>query len=151
ARPRPRRRRDAPDSRSAHSPGAAGWREHAGLRQESESRRGQRARRVHGNVAAVSAWPVEPSVAIPAALTAVVYLRGWNRLRRTLPRRIRGSYAVIFLASLATLLLALSSPVERLAEQWLSAHMVQHMLLMVVVAPLFWMGAPVAPLLVGLP
>src|SRR5262249_2430622 len=38
-----------------------------------------------------------------------------------------------------------------LAERWLSAHMVQHMLLMVVVAPLLWMGAPVAPLLVGLP
>jgi cytochrome c oxidase assembly factor CtaG len=99
----------------------------------------------------MSAWLVEPSVAIPVTLTAVVYLRGWNRLRRTLPRRIRSSYAVIFLVSLATLLLALSSPVERLAEHWLSAHMVQHMLLMVVVAPLAWMGAPVTPLLVGLP
>ena len=99
----------------------------------------------------MSAWPVEPSVAIPVTLTAVVYLRGWSRLRRRLPRRVCGRHAVIFFASLATMLLALSSPVDTLAERWLSAHMVQHMLLMVVVAPLLWMGAPVAPLLVGVP
>ena len=99
----------------------------------------------------MSAWPVEPSVVIPITLTAVVYLRGWNRLRRRLPRRVCGRHAVIFFASLATMLLALSSPVDTLAERWLSAHMVQHMLLMVVIAPLLWMGAPVAPLLVGVP
>src|SRR5207237_8134718 len=76
---------------------------------------------------------------------------GRDRLRRRLPRRVRSRHAVIFLASLATMLLALPSPVDTLAERWLSAHMVQHMLLMVVVAPLLWMGAPVAPLLVGVP
>jgi cytochrome c oxidase assembly factor CtaG len=99
----------------------------------------------------MSAWPVEPSVAIPVTLTAVVYLRGWNRLRHRLPRRIGRRHAVIFTAGLTTMLLALSSPVDTLTARWLSAHMVQHMLLMVVVAPLWWMGAPVAPLLVGLP
>ena len=99
----------------------------------------------------MSAWSVEPSVVIPVTLTAVVYLGGWNRLRRRLPRRIRSRHAVIFTAGLATMLLALSFPVERLAERWLSAHMVQHMLLMVVVAPLLWMGAPVGPLVAGLP
>ena len=99
----------------------------------------------------MSAPLVEPSVAIPVTLTAAVYLRGWSRVRRRLPRRVGSRHAVIFLASLATMLLALSSPVDTLAERWLSAHMVQHMLLMVVVAPLLWMGAPVVPLLVGLP
>jgi len=97
------------------------------------------------------AWPVEPAVAIPVTLTAVVYLRGWSDLTRRLPHRLRGRHAVIFMAGLATMLLALSSLVETLAERWLSVHMVQHMLLMVVVAPLLWMGAPVAPLLVGVP
>ena len=99
----------------------------------------------------MSAWLVEPSVAIPVTLTAVVYLLGWSRLRRRLPLRVRSRHAVCFLASLATMLLALSLPIEMLAERWLSAHMVQHMLLMVVVAPLLWMGAPVVPLFVGLP
>ena len=99
----------------------------------------------------MSAWLVEPSVGIPVTLTAVVYLRGWSRVRRRLARRFRSRHAVMFIAGLATMLLALSSPVETLAQRWVSAHMVQHMLLMVVVAPLLWMGAPVAPLLVGLP
>ena len=99
----------------------------------------------------MSGWPVEPSVVIPVTLTVVVYLRGWSRVRRRLPRRVGSRHAVFFTAGLATMLLALSSPIDTLAERWLSAHMVQHMLLMVVVAPLLWMGAPVAPLLVGLP
>jgi cytochrome c oxidase assembly factor CtaG len=99
----------------------------------------------------MSAWPVEPSVGIPVTLTAVVYLRGWSRVRRRVARRFQSRHALFFMVGLATMLLAVSSPVETLAERWLSAHMVQHMLLMVVVAPLLWMGAPVAPLLVGLP
>src|SRR5262249_41037802 len=101
----------APGARSARSPGAAGRWEHAGVRKESEPRRGQRARRVHGDVAAMSAPLVEPSVAIPVTLTAVVYLRGWSRLRHRLARRFRSRHAVLFLASLGTMLLALSSPV----------------------------------------
>ena len=94
---------------------------------------------------------VEPSVAVPLTLAAVVYLRGWSRVRRRLGRRVRSRHAVLFMAGLTTLLLALSAPIETLAERWLSAHMVQHMLLMVVGAPLFWMGAPVVPLFVGSP
>jgi putative membrane protein len=99
----------------------------------------------------MSAWLIEPSVGIPVTLTTVIYLRGWSRLRRRLARRFRSGHAMFFVAGLATMLLALSLPLETLAERWLSAHMVQHMLLMVVVAPLLWMGAPEAPLLVGLP
>jgi putative membrane protein len=99
----------------------------------------------------MSAPLLEPSVAIPVTLTAVVYLRGWRRLHQRLARRFENRHAAFFVAGLATMVLALSSPVETLAERWLSAHMVQHMLLMVVVAPLLWMGAPVTPLLVGLP
>ena len=99
----------------------------------------------------MSAWLVEPSVTIPVAITGAVYLRGWSRLRRRLPHRFGARHAVVFLAGLGTLLLALAAAAETLAERWLSAHMVQHLLLMVVAAPMVWMGAPVAPLLVGLP
>jgi putative membrane protein len=99
----------------------------------------------------MSAPLVEPSVAIPVTLTAVIYLRGWSRVRRRLARRFQRRHAVFFMAGLVTMVLALAGPLEMLAERWLSAHMVQHMLLMVVVAPLLWMGAPVVPLLVGLP
>ena len=99
----------------------------------------------------MSAWPVEPSVGIPVTITATIYMRGWGRLRQRLPQRIEMRHAAMFLAGLVTLLLALASPVDSLADRWLSAHMVQHLLLMVVVPPMLWMGAPVVPLLVGLP
>src|SRR5262249_53122329 len=97
------------------------------------------------------AWPVEPAVAIPVVITGAVYLRGWGRLRRRLTRRFEVRHAAVCLAGLMTLLLATASPVDALTHRWLSAHMVQHLLLMVVVPPMLWMGAPEVPLVVGLP
>jgi cytochrome c oxidase assembly factor CtaG len=99
----------------------------------------------------MSAWPIEPSVGIPAVIAATIYIRGWDRVRRRLPRRFEVRHAAVFLAGMVTMLLALASPVDALTHRWLSAHMVQHLLLMVVVPPMLWMGAPVVPLVVGLP
>ena len=99
----------------------------------------------------MSAWLVEPSVSLPVVVTAAVYLRGWSLVRRRLAPRIDARHAVVFLSALAIMMLALSPPLEALAHRWLAAHMVQHMLLIVIVAPMLWMGAPVVPLLVGLP
>jgi len=99
----------------------------------------------------MSAWPIEPSVVIAVVIAAVVYLRGWSRLRLRLARRFRVRHAVVFLFGLATIVLALSSPIDALTSRRLAIHMVQHLVLMVVVAPMLWMGAPVAPLLVGVP
>src|SRR4029453_18522009 len=96
-------------------------------------------------------WPVEPSVGIPVVITGAVYLRGWGRLRRRLPRRFEIRHAAVFLAGLVTMLLAVASPVDVLTHRWLSAHMVQHLLLMMVVPPMLWMGAPEVPLVVGFP
>ena len=99
----------------------------------------------------MSAWPVEPSVSVPVVVTAAVYLRGWSLLRRRLAQRFDARHAVVCMAGLAIMLFALASPLEALSRRWLAAHMVQHLLLMVVVAPMVWMGAPVIPLLVSLP
>lgn len=105
----------------------------------------------HPYASPMSGWAVEPLVGLPAVVTAVVYLRGWNLLRRRLPQRFDARHAAVFLSGLAIMTLALATPLEALTRCWLAAHMVQHLLLMVVVAPMLWMGAPVAPLLVGLP
>src|SRR6266849_9189784 len=99
----------------------------------------------------MSAWPIEPSVGIPAVIAATIFIRGWDRVRRRLPRRFEVRHAAVFLAGMVTMLLALASPVDALTHRWLSGHMVQHLLLMVVVPPMLWMGAPVVPLVVGLP
>ena len=57
----------------------------------------------------------------------------------------------IFLLGLATLLVALASPIDTYAGVSFAVHMVQHMLLTVVAAPLLMLGAPIRPLLRGLP
>src|SRR5260370_16719478 len=61
------------------------------------------------------------------------------------------SRLVGFMAGIASVILALSPPVDALAPVLLQAHMTQHLLLMIVAPPLLWMGAPVAPMLLGLP
>ncbi len=92
--------------------------------------------------------------ALPAALiaaTAVLYLRGWSIARKTRPEHLPPLTAVSFLLGLAALWIALASPIDALDDYLLSAHMIQHFLLMSVVPPLLLLGAPAVPLLHGLP
>jgi len=78
---------------------------------------------------------------------AAVYARGFRTTRLALPAWRMAA----FFAGLGAILTALVSPVDALAEQLFSVHMVQHMLLTVVAAPLIQLGTPVRPLLLGLP
>ena len=57
----------------------------------------------------------------------------------------------LFFLGLAALLAALASPIDGYAAVSFAVHMVQHMLLTVVAAPLLMLGAPIRPLLRGLP
>lgn len=50
--------------------------------------------------------------------------------------------ALSFYAGLATILIALSSPVDALADKLFWAHMIQHLLLLNVAAPLIALGTP---------
>jgi cytochrome c oxidase assembly factor CtaG len=68
-----------------------------------------------------------------------------------LRRRWHGGHVAAFLGGLAAIYLALASPIEPFAALLLQVHMVQHLLLMMVAPPLLWLGAPLFPLLRGLP
>jgi putative membrane protein len=92
----------------------------------------------------------EPWVLATVALSAVWYRRGSRRpsLRvvGTAPRRRVGPWrGLCFAAGLVVVVVALDSPVERLADDYFWAHMLQHVLLMMVAAPLFVLGAPWMP------
>lgn len=50
--------------------------------------------------------------------------------------------ALMFYAGLLTIFVALASPIESLAEQLLWAHMIEHLLLLLVAAPLIVISAP---------
>jgi putative membrane protein len=83
----------------------------------------------------MNTWDWEPSVIIGCAALAIGYLalvrqRGLNR-------------APYFLAGVLLLLLDLVSPIDTLADQYLlSAHVVQHFLLGLVIPPLLLLGTP---------
>src|SRR5215470_347514 len=96
-------------------------------------------------------WTFEPWIIISLSLGAIIYLRGWRQLHRRLPRRFALWRLIAFQSGVLTLFLALASPLHELAERLLQFHMVQHLLLMMVVPPLLLLGAPILPLLRGLP
>jgi cytochrome c oxidase assembly factor CtaG len=84
-------------------------------------------------------------------VTAVLYLRGWLALRKTRREQFNDVRLASFLCGLAVLWLAIGSPMDGFADALLSAHMIEHLLLMSVVPPLLLYGMPVVPLLRGLP
>ena len=90
-------------------------------------------------------WHIHPSIALGVLLLAGAYLAGAGPLRQRYgwaerPDLRRG---LTFGLGLLLLFLALQSPLHDLGDEYLfSAHMTQHMLLILVVAPLFLLGTP---------
>jgi putative membrane protein len=100
---------------------------------------------------ALGAWNVAPPLVAGLALVAAVYARGWRRLQTRRPGWIGGPHLVAFLGGLVALFLALASPLDVLADRSLLVHMAQHIVLLAVAPPLLLLGAPLVPLLCGLP
>jgi putative membrane protein len=95
----------------------------------------------------------DPLPLLGVALAGGAYARGTVRLWQQVGRGrvVRRGHAVAWaLASLA-LLAAFAGPVEALSGRVLTAHMVQHLLLTLVAAPLLALSAPTLPLLAGVP
>jgi len=90
-------------------------------------------------------------LALIIVFTALVYMRGWLHLRSTSSNLISGWRAASFVIGLFLIWVAVASPLAALDMQLLTAHMVQHLLLMTLAPPLIWLGEPVRPLLHGLP
>ena len=100
-------------------------------------------------------WPVEPLVLLGVELAAVLYLLGGQR--RVHARAKRESWtlshwrAAAFFSALAVIIVALDTPLESLARQLFWAHMTQHLLLIMVAAPLLVVAAPWLQIWRGLP
>jgi putative membrane protein len=84
-------------------------------------------------------------------LVAVIYLRGWLRLRKPDLESVEGWRAGSFLAGLLFVWLAVASPLAALDHKLLTVHMAKHLVLMTLAPPLILLGAPVKVLLRGLP
>jgi putative membrane protein len=96
-------------------------------------------------------WSLPLQLACALAIVAAIYLRGWVHLRVALPRLVPASRLAVFLGGLLAIWVAVGSPLGVLDHSALTAHMMQHLLLMAIAPPLLLLGAPVLPLLCGLP
>jgi cytochrome c oxidase assembly factor CtaG len=100
---------------------------------------------------AFDSWVFPVPVTLALLLIVCVYWRGWIHLRKVIPHMISVAQFAAFTGGLAALWIAIGSPVNALDHQLLTFHMVQHLLLMAVAPPLVLLGAPIMPLLHGIP
>src|SRR5579863_5261892 len=77
-------------------------------------------------------------------LAAFLYLRGWLRLR--MHEHVEGWRVGSFLLGLLLIWIATASPLAALDHEMLTAHMVQHLLVMTVAPLLILLGMPRKPL-----
>src|SRR5215210_5052450 len=87
----------------------------------------------------LTAWHADPAV-----LSSLVLLGGltWVAVRRLGAERVGRARVGYAAAALGVLVLALCTPLATYADERFSAHMVQHLLLTYVAAPLFALAAP---------
>jgi putative membrane protein len=119
-----------------------------------------------GMVAAPAAWAhdgghhaghlgltLDPHLLLSLVLIGGLYARGVSVLwrRAGIGRGVSHWQAAAFAGGWLALVVALVSPLDGLAEELASAHMVQHLLLMLVAAPLLVLGAPAFAMLWALP
>src|ERR1700730_8105486 len=81
---------------------------------------------------------------------AFLYLRGWLGVRSQDHRNFEGWRAGSFLSGLLFIWIAMASPLATLDHETLTAHMVQHLLLMTLAPPLILLVMPRKPLAHGL-
>jgi putative membrane protein len=91
------------------------------------------------------AWP------LTSVATALIYFRGWLSARRAFPHLISGWRLSAFATGLFLVWIVIGSPVAPLDHRSLTIHMVKHLVLMTIAAPLILEGAPVFTLACGLP
>jgi len=99
------------------------------------------------------AWPLQPVAGLTLATAAALYWRGvvltWRAAGTG--HGVRRSHAFAFAGAITALTIALLSPLDPLGETLFSAHMIQHLVLMAVAAPLVAYSAPIPIMLRALP
>jgi putative copper resistance protein D len=96
----------------------------------------------------VFGWSLEPAVLLPLLAAVVAWLRLVGRVDREHPSNpVPRRRTVAFLAALLVIAIALMSGIDTYDTTLFSVHMVQHLLLTLVAAPLIAASAPITLLL----
>lgn len=94
-------------------------------------------------------WNWEPSILLSLILPAILYIAGVARLwrRAGVGRGVSAWQAAAFAAGILSVFVALASPLDLWSEQLFSAHMIQHLVLILIAGPcLVGCAFPVAAL-----
>jgi cytochrome c oxidase assembly factor CtaG len=93
-------------------------------------------------------WTFEPAVIVPLIASGVAWRWAVSRVNAAHPaNRVPRLRSVAFYAGLIAVAFALDSGIDRYDTVLFSVHMVQHLLLTLVAAPLFALSAPITLLL----
>ncbi len=96
-------------------------------------------------------WNWRSDVILVAAVMGILYATGWWRLRKRGSRTATKWQLALYLGGLATVCLALISPIDSLASVLFLVHMIQHELLTMIAAPLLLLANPLPAFLWALP
>lgn len=98
----------------------------------------------------LTTFAVEPVPLYLLIATGTVYLWLFRRIRRTRQRRLFPAWrAVAFVSGIALATLTVFGPLAAYDHTFLSAHMVQHFVLITIAPPLLLVGAPLTLLLLS--
>jgi putative membrane protein len=98
-----------------------------------------------------SAWSLHPPAIALLGFGALAYSVGIRRLSTEQSDAFRHRHVTAFYGGLAALAVALISPLDRVAGTIFSGHMVQHLMLISIAAPLLVYGRPGLPVFMALP
>ena len=98
----------------------------------------------------LSAWNTNPLPTLLLLFAAYLYITGLGRWERP-SHPVNGWQRASFFAGLLTIFVALQSPIDTLSQHMLSFHQTQHILIRMVGPLLLLLGAPLTPMLRGLP
>ena len=100
---------------------------------------------------ALDSWTPPIFTIATLLISAAIYARGFARLHRQMPDRFPIWRLASFMAGIASLFVAIASPLEALDDLLLQIHMTQHLILMLVAPTLMLAGAPAIAIVRGLP
>jgi putative copper resistance protein D len=89
-------------------------------------------------------WPLDPLLIAGLVVSGTIYLRADRRVRTRRKGVLPRTRPLWFVCGLVVILVSLQGPLDARAGTSFTAHMVQHLLLTMIAAPLLVLGAPVA-------
>lgn len=99
-------------------------------------------------------WELRPAIVLSLLIAAALYTIGWRRLRARRSGQsslANGWRLAAYLGGLLLVAIALLSPIDILGGQLFFMHMIQHLLTIMVAAPLLCLANPFPVILWGLP